>query len=163
MKEFSFFFGLCLSHRFFSLTDNLSKTLQKETTRALSSQRFAGLTINTLKGMRNDDDFKLFYNLVKQKAEKFDIADPVLPKKRRKANYSNLQYVSGYENLGTNNGAFNPFSIDDHYKFIYFETLDAVIVAVTDRFEQPSYKFFSSIEQLLLKSIDGKPHDEEKR
>ena len=30
MKEFSFFFGLCLSHRLYSLTDNLSKALQKE-------------------------------------------------------------------------------------------------------------------------------------
>ena len=70
--------------------------------------------------------------------------------------------MSGYENLGTNDGAFNPSSIDDHYKFIYFETLDTVIVSVTDRFEQPSYKFFSYIEQLLLNSIDGKPHDEEK-
>ena len=79
---------------------------------------------------------------MKQKADKFDIADPVLPRKRRKPNYSNLQCVSGYENLGTNDGAFNPSSIDDHYKFIYFEALDAVIVAVTDRFEQPSYKFF---------------------
>ena len=53
---------------------------------ALSSQRLAGLTIDTMKGMRNDDDFKLFCNLVKHKAEKFDIADPLLPRKRRKPN-----------------------------------------------------------------------------
>ena len=90
------------------MTDNLFKTLQKEKMCALSIQRRAGLTINTLKGIRNDDDFKLFYNLVKQNAEKLDIADTVLPRKRRKPNYSNLQYMSGYENFGTNDGAFNP-------------------------------------------------------
>ena len=51
---------------------------------ALSSERLACLAIDTWKGMRNDDDFKLFYNLVKQKAERFDIADPVLPRKKTK-------------------------------------------------------------------------------
>ena len=51
MESFSFFFGHLLSHRLYSLTDNLSKTLQKEKMSALNGQRLANLTIQTLQGM----------------------------------------------------------------------------------------------------------------
>ncbi|XP_066925948.1 zinc finger MYM-type protein 1-like [Clytia hemisphaerica] len=39
MKKFSFFFGLCLGQRLFSLTDNLSKTLQKESMSAVEGYK----------------------------------------------------------------------------------------------------------------------------
>ena len=45
MESFSFFFGLLLSHRMYSLTDNLSKTLQKEKMSALNGQRLANLPL----------------------------------------------------------------------------------------------------------------------
>ena len=48
MESFSFFFGLLLSHRLYSLIDNLSKTLQKEKMSAVEGQRLANLTIRTL-------------------------------------------------------------------------------------------------------------------
>ena len=51
MESFSLYFGLLLSHRIYSLTDNLSKTLQKEKMSALSSQRLANLTTETIQGM----------------------------------------------------------------------------------------------------------------
>ena len=53
MKKFSFFFGLCLGQRLFSLTDNLSKTLQKESMSAVSVHRLAMLTKKTVDGMRH--------------------------------------------------------------------------------------------------------------
>ena len=61
MESFSFFFGLLLSHRLYSLTDNLSKTLQKERMSALIVQRLAKLTVETLEGMRTNESFDLFF------------------------------------------------------------------------------------------------------
>ena len=50
MEFFSFFFGLLLSHRLYSLTDNLSKTSQTEKMSALNGQRLVNYTLQTLQG-----------------------------------------------------------------------------------------------------------------
>ena len=50
--------------------------------------------------------------------------------------------------------------MEENYRIIFFEALDAVINAITDRFQQPSYQVFVSIEQLLLNAINGEPFDE---
>jgi len=159
MESFSFFFGLLLSHRLYSLTDNLSKTLQKEKMSALNGQRLANLTIQTLQGMRKEEDFKLFFASVKQKAKSLDIEEATLPRKRRRPKYSILQYVQGHEEASRKTEAFNPETAEDHYRIIFFDAIDTVIMAIKDRFEQPSFQFFSSIEQLLLKAINGDPYE----
>ena len=41
---------------------------------SLSSHRLSNLTIETIQGMRKADNFKLFFDLVKQKAKRYDIA-----------------------------------------------------------------------------------------
>ena len=55
MKIFDFFFGLNLSQRIFSHTDNLSETLQTAGMSATSGQHNANLTKDALKKIRNDD------------------------------------------------------------------------------------------------------------
>ena len=44
---------------------------------------------------------------------------------------------------------------------MYFETIDAVHNALKKRFEQPNFIFFSNVEQLLLKSINGENYQKE--
>ena len=73
MKTFNFFFGYSLGQRHYNLTDNLSKTLQKEKMSAVSGQRLASLTVKTIKSMRNDSDFDLLYQTVSKKTEKMMI------------------------------------------------------------------------------------------
>ena len=72
-RFFPFFFGLLLSHRLYSLTDNLSHTLQKEKMSALNGQRLANVTLQTLQGMRTSHDFDLFFEPVKKKAAKLHV------------------------------------------------------------------------------------------
>ena len=80
MKTFNFLFGLCLGQRHYNLTDNLSKTLQKEKMSAVSGQRLASLTAKAIQSMRNDSDFDLFYQAVRKKPERIaDLNEPVLP------------------------------------------------------------------------------------
>ena len=66
MKKFDFFFGLNLSQKIFSHTDNLSETLQKAGMSATSGHN-ANLTKDALRKIRNDDCFATFYQTVRRK------------------------------------------------------------------------------------------------
>ena len=58
-------------------------TLQNESMSAAEAQEIAKLTVDTLKGIRNDDSFKLFFQLIESLREKTDTEEPILPRKRK--------------------------------------------------------------------------------
>ena len=119
---------------------------------AIGGKELAGLTVKTLKNMRNGHDFKLFYEKIEASASKIDeVSTRMLPRKRKKPNYSILQYVEG--NPKPTGEAYHPENTYDHFKQIYFETLDVIVNAINDRFEQPAFELFSQVEQLFLKSV----------
>ena len=57
--------------------DNLSMTLQKESISAAEVQEIAKLTVDTSKGMRSDNVFKLFFQLVESIREKTDTEEAI--------------------------------------------------------------------------------------
>ena len=61
MCEFQFFYGLNLSQRLVAISDNLSKTLQKESMSALSGLHLAELTVKTYQKMRLDKEAGPFF------------------------------------------------------------------------------------------------------
>lgn len=160
MRTFQFFFGLCLGHRLFSITDHLSKTLQHERMSAVSSQVITNHTIDTISSMRSDESFNLFYELVLKKSEKHsEIQQPSLSRKRNRPNYATiLQFVEGN---GVGSSDEYPQTINAQYKKIYFEAIDNLVEALKDRFQQPSYQIFSAVEELLIKSVKGLSADEQ--
>ena len=108
IKTFSFFFGLCLGQRLFSLNDNLSRTLQKESNTAVNGHRLAVLTKETLESMRTGENFKWFYDIVLKKASNQSQVDhPSLPRKRTRPNYSILIYA-----------AHHPTTVEEHYHLL---------------------------------------------
>ena len=64
MSKFNVLFSLKLCVRILKITDNLSKTLQKNSLSAAEGQNVTKLTVTTLKKMRADEDFYLFFKLV---------------------------------------------------------------------------------------------------
>ena len=48
-----------------------------------------------------------------------------------------------------------PETCCDHYKVMYYETLDSVLLSIKYRFNQPSFVAYESIEALLLKAINS--------
>ena len=56
---------------------------------------------------------------------------------------------------------YYPTTVKEHFKAIYFETIDAVHKALKERFEQPSFIIFSNAENLLLKLIHGESYQTE--
>jgi len=151
METFTFYFGLSLSHRLYAITDNLSKTLQKEKMSAIQGKELANMTIKTLENMRNERDFKLLYEKITQSAKKISaVSEPAVPRKRKRPNYSILQFVEG--NPKPTGEAYHPETAYDFYKPIYYEALDSIVHAVKERFDQAAFKMFAETEQLLLKS-----------
>ena len=59
MDRFEFFFSFHLGERLYSYTDNLSKSLQGSKMAAVSGQRLANLTKETLTKMRINQSFDL--------------------------------------------------------------------------------------------------------
>ena len=44
-------------------------------------------------------------------------------------------------------------SVQDHYYRIYYEALDLIVNCITSRFQQPAYKVYCNLQNLLLKSV----------
>ena len=145
MLDFNYFFGVNLGERLFSMTDNLSRTLQQTRRSAVQGQRLAELTKQTIQKMRTDDDFEDFFCLVKKKADSLqtEISEPSLPR-RRKA-------PKCFE-IGGGDPYF-PSTESEHYKVQYFEAIDLAVSAIDGRFNQPGFKGYKTMEQLLVKSL----------
>ena len=62
METFKFLYLLLLCYKLYSLTDNLSKALQKKKRSAVSGQKLARDTIVVFKKMRSDTDSDLFFS-----------------------------------------------------------------------------------------------------
>ena len=83
MTKFDFYFDLHLGHKFYSLTDNLSEALQKSKMPAVSGQRLARFTIQTIESMRTDEGARMFFEYVSQAASHDCIEEPDLGRRKR--------------------------------------------------------------------------------
>ena len=63
MSQYWLLFGLQLCKRILLITDNLSKTLQKQSLSATEGQEVVHLTLQTLQNMRNTDSLDVMTNL----------------------------------------------------------------------------------------------------
>ena len=132
-EDFSFFFGPHISHRLFSHTDNLSKTLQAKKSSATTGQKLARLTVDTLQSLRNDESFNAFYDVILVKAKELkSLSKPVFQRKRRAP--------SRYE-VGTGE-PYYPNTAQDFYRCIFYEALATIISAIKERFNQPAFTVY---------------------
>ncbi|XP_032880841.1 uncharacterized protein LOC116975625 [Amblyraja radiata] len=151
METFGYLFALHLGVNVYSLTDNLSKTLQKTRMSASQGQRNANMTAEVLEKMRTDDKFDKLYQDVLRKSTELNISEPQLPRHRRAPKHFEL-------------GSEEPSSLSspkDYYKRLYFEVLDLAIHAIYCRFDQPGFKAYRQMEELLLKSLRGEDTPDE--
>ena len=144
-----FFFGIIVGERILKHTDNLSKTLQHKDLSATEGQEVADLSVRTLERMRDEQTFELFWTMVQQLALKFDVGEPVLP--RRKAPRRLEIGLSEPE---------HPSSPQEHHHRIYCEALDLVINSIKNRFDQPGYVMYKNLETLLVSAANGKEFEE---
>jgi hypothetical protein len=95
--------------------------------------------------MRSDQCFDLFWEKVAMKAEQRSVETPLLPRRRK--------IPSRFE-TGQAPAEFHSIS-KDYYRQNYFEAMEHIVQAITDRFG-----VYLDTEQLLLKCVRGEHYQE---
>ena len=142
MTTFTYLFGSMLSELVLKHTDNLSRTLQHASMSAAEGQQVTAMTVATLNSMRSDDQFDHFWDLAILKAGKLGVNEPQLPRQRK--------LPRRYDD-GLASGDF-PSTPKAHFKPVYFEAIDLITNCVQERFDQPGYRIYQSLETLLIKA-----------
>ena len=83
MKTFTYLFGIVLGDLILRHSDNLSRTLQKADISTAQGQEVTSMTVQTLKSLRSDSNYKLFWKKVTNLAEKLEVSEPALPRRRK--------------------------------------------------------------------------------
>ena len=145
--NYNLLFGLKLCERILCITDNLSKTLQKQSLSAAEAQDLAKLTNETLKNFRTDE---LFFQLIERLSDKVEKDGPTLPRKRKAPKC--------YE-IGE--GGYHSPTVSDHYRLLYFEAIDLTTSGINNCFDQPGYAIYQNLEGLLLKAANKEDYSSE--
>ena len=145
MKSVDLFLGVHLEHTILSHTDNLSRTLQHKDMSASEGQAIAAVTVHTLISKRSDEAFQEFWDAIYSKLENVDVGEPAVLRRRK---------VPKRFDIGTGANEY-PATAEDRYRQIYFEALDLVIAFIEDRFDQPGYYTYRSLQDLLLSCVRG--------
>ena len=142
MKTFDFAFGTHLGEMILRHADNLSRTIQAKSTSAAEGQGVAKVVISTIKSLREEGMYDLFWLKVVKFAESLDIQDPQLPRRRKRpARFDD----------GDHNSHYHHETPKEYYRQLYYEAIDNTTRCLVDRFDQPGYKKYCQLEQLLIK------------
>ena len=144
IETFDYFFGNLLGQLILKHADNLSITLQRQNISASEGEQIAKMTVETLELIPNDESYDHFWKTTTEKAKSLDIGEPCLPRCRK--------VPARYED-GMPSGHFHDSTVG-YYKQIYFEALDLIINCIEDRFDQPGFRIYYSIESLLVKFVN---------
>ena len=145
MTKFDFLLGVMLGSRILRLVDNLSCTLQKKELSAAEGQVAANVTIKVISALRTDEEFDIFWQNVVKKSETVNVSEPRMPRKRKAPN----RYEAG---IGEGS---HPKSPKDLYQITYYATSDRILSSIRDRFDQPGYKIYAHLQNLLTKAASA--------
>lgn len=151
MTRFNFYFGVSLGNLILRHSDNLSRTLQKTEISAAEGQEVATMTLQTLKTLRSDTNFKLFWEKVTKMAEKEEVLEPEVPRRKkvpRTIDYGRAEGIS----------AATP---EDYFRQFYFEALDLIISCINNRFDQQGFRVYRKVQDLLLKAVKNEDYSTE--
>ena len=141
MEKFDFLFGASVGEMILRHSDNLSQTLQKKTTSAAEGQQVARMVIETLQTLRIQESYDLFWEKVIKQADSIGIEEPRLPRRRK--------LPARYDGSASGHTHDTPKA---HFRQLYYEALDSTISCLKDRFDQPGYKIYCNLEELLIKA-----------
>ena len=132
MRQYNLLFGLKLCERVLKETDNLSKTLQLQSLSADESQCLEEMTCLTLRGMKTEQAFDLFFQRLELLLHQAGVVEPSLPRSRKLP--KRLEYGDGE--------AFHSSTVEKHYRRKYFEVLDLEVCSITTHFDQHGYTIY---------------------
>ena len=118
METFTAFFGLRLSYLVFSVTEQLSITLQGKNTTLQEAVSSGNLTTRFLQSQRNEESFSVFYERVLQDSE------PTLPRQRRPPRRLDGASTHIFEDVKA------------YFRQLYYQALDVASEELKRRFDQ---------------------------
>ena len=124
--------------------------MQSDSLYAAAGQKIAAMTIATLKKVRNDESFDLFWQKIEKAHRSLGVGEPILPRKRK----APKRY---------DDGIAQPEIFDDPKPFFrqqFYKALDLVITGINERFDHPGYKMYENLENLLLKAVKQESYEE---
>ena len=142
MRKFEFLYGTLLGELVLMHTDNLSSSLQNKSISASEGQQLMQLTVATLKSIRSDQSFDIFWEKVTTMAAELSVGEAKLPRPRQLPR----RYDDG---LCRGDRHETPKA---YFRQIFYESMDMIIGCIQNRFNQPGYVLYSSLETLLTKA-----------
>ena len=119
---------------------------------AISGKQVAYLTKEVLQKMRSDASFKTFYDAVILKSKNYSsLTGSVLPRRTRTPRRIEIGIVE----------PAYPVTTQDYYGQIYFESIDLMVNAIEQHFDQPSFVAFAKMESLLVKALNSQDNSRE--
>lgn len=142
MELFDTYFGLKLSHLFFSAAEQFSTNLQAKNISVQEATHGAELLVSHLRSLRTDAQFNRFYEQVLSLSSSLT-EEPRLPRVRKlPKRFDQGEHPHKYA------------SPKDKYRQTYFETLDLAVGEVERRFQQSDLHIVKDIENLLLNAAN---------
>ena len=149
--KFCYWFCIHLAHLMLFHTDNLSQTLQGTQMTAVDAQVVFCACVTTLESVRSENEFNLYWNNVKQLAEKHKVDEPHLLRRKNTPNCYMICKAAGE----------HPENVEEKCRRQYYAALDSVITCIKEQFEQKYYEMYATLEQLLIKAILGESFEED--
>ena len=112
---------------------------------AVEAKKYVAVAMASLKDLRNDSNFDEFWSGVKQNAEKLDVDEPILPRKRKAP--------TRFDPTSSTTHADN--TPEDLYRRLYYEVIDTLLGEIEKRFDSDSFELYGKIEKILLSSAKG--------
>ena len=117
MKKIEFAFGAILGEVVLSYSDNLSQCLQKKTISAAEGQHVAKMVTDTLRSIRTEESYDLFWQKVVHFCEDNNVQEAQLPQPRKLPE----RFDDG---LSREHTAPSP---KEHYRQMYYEAINTAI------------------------------------
>ena len=144
---YNYFFGSMLGEKVLTLTDILSKCLQESSLSASQAQEMARDTLNKFQCDRND--FQKFWKEIQDELKNNNIEVPKEQRKRKREKFH-----------GERGGAESyPQNLEENSRIKYYFVYDHLIGQIEERFDQPDYKIYATMEPILIDGMKGKSID----
>ena len=151
MKKLDFFFSCRLEAAILNQTVNFSRALQKLTLSAVEAHYLALKVLALLRKERSDECFKEFWKkLLSNKNSYALVESPVLPRRKKiPARYNDGEDQHHHKD------------VELLYRQLYYDAYGYVISGIKNRFDQPDFKLYSDMQNLLLKAANSQKYLEE--
>ena len=120
---------------------------------AAEGQEIAQDVIMTLEKNRNENSFDPFWERVEQRRQQLSIPTARLPRK--------WQLLDFFGSTNKPSTQHHDTSIKDRYRRYFFEAYDNTIQGIKNRLSQGDVKWYSTLQQLVLKAANGESYEEE--